>query len=213
MQAGGAIEVAIGERIEDVEAGDPGADRDHEQAGRPAEVAAHRDPGAGRPGGDRQAQEQMAERRESLGERVAVEKKQRDRRQRQTERPQRRGGAHEHGGRDQGHRPGGAHRDRAGGNLALGGPRVLGVDVAVDDPVEPHRRRAGAGHGDHDAGEARDREAVAAGGDGGGGHRERQREQRVLELDHPPEISRPPSSVPARVSSGGAAVSCVGHPA
>jgi 8-oxo-dGTP pyrophosphatase MutT (NUDIX family) len=34
--------------------------------------------------------------------------------------------------------------------------------VAVDDPVEPHRRRARAGHGHHDARQPRHREAVPA---------------------------------------------------
>ena len=44
------------------------------------------------------------------------------------------------------------------GSSRLGGARVLGVDVAIDDAVEPHRGGARARHGDDDAGDARDRQ-------------------------------------------------------
>jgi hypothetical protein len=146
-------------------------------------TAAYGDPGSERRAGERQAEHQVGEGGEPLGVRIAEQDRERDRRERERQRVELPGGEHEQSAacEDEDGHEAGAHV--SGGQRAAGGAGIVGVDAAIDEPVEAHRGAPRADHGDDDpaddppAGPSARRQHHAEEGKG-------QSEQRVLDLDH-----------------------------
>src|SRR5690606_7686995 len=98
-------------------------------------------------------------------------------------------------------------RDGAARELAIPRAWIGGVELAIHEAVEPHRRRASAREREDDEQQPQRRQpllAVFAGeamGEGGCGQGEGQPEDRVREPDHPPE----------RPHVGPCACRCVAH--
>ena len=90
------IEVEVLAGIEHVEPADPGADRERQQPGLPAAAAARGEPSADRRDGHGQAEEQLRVAGEAFRQRIPEHDRQRDRRQRETERRQLPRGKDEH---------------------------------------------------------------------------------------------------------------------
>ncbi len=125
----------------------------------------------------------MRERREPLCVRVSEDRDERYRREREREPVQHAGRDEEQDDRTERERADKTDADVACRERAHGGPRVLGVDVAVDEPVERHRGASGADHGDGDP-EQRAKRRDAARRRHRAEQRERQGKERVLDLDH-----------------------------
>ena len=110
---------------------------------------------------------------------------------------------------------GAAERDGAARQLAVGRARVGGVEAAVGDAVEAHRRGARGGDGDDDERQAREREGhgAVAPGERGGAEREGQREDGVRQRDEArvaAEAARN-GGAHAILSTGASAPSCAIH--
>ena len=82
------IEVEILTGIQDVEAADPGANRQRQQPGLPPAAPSGSQPSADRRNGHGQAEKELRLGRESLRERIPEHDRERHRRQRETERAQ-----------------------------------------------------------------------------------------------------------------------------
>ena len=146
-QTVGPVELEVLTGVQHVEAAHPRADGQRQHPRLPAAAAARGEPPADRRHRHRQAQKHLGPRGEALGERIPEDERQRDRRERETERAQPPRRVHETGRRDDDKRRRFAARHRAAGQLAVRRSRVQRVDPRVHQPVEPHRRAARRHHG------------------------------------------------------------------
>ncbi len=183
VEAARAVEVEVLEGVEDVEAGHPEQHGAGEHEGRRLDLAAHRDPGAERRAGERQAEDQVRPGGEALGVGVAEQDRQGQGRELERQRVEPPGGEHQQQaarGYEEGDE---GHAHLAGGEGAVGGARIDGVEPSVGQPVEAHRGAPRPHHRDHDPAHRRPlrpalrRQHHPQEGEGQG-------EERVLELDH-----------------------------
>jgi hypothetical protein len=190
------VELFVLERIEDVESGNPTKDRtgqDEESDPRVAPSTGHGEVGTDR--GDRQGEskDQMGPASEPLRVRIEEDPPQREGREDQAERVQHRRTEDE---QDTGDRDGDARltrRQLTSRDLPVHGPRVLGIDHPIDDPVEPHRGEPGGRERHQDQQHVGEPDRVAVRGEGGAHQRERQREDGVRELDQVAVVHQPPA--------------------
>lgn len=147
MKAVNAVELLVLQGVEDVETRHPKGHGEKEPHGRTVERRRGRHPSAQGSESVRCPEDEMAPGSEALRERIEKEDPRRERKEEE-------GGGVEHGRcqdeDDKGDdrvRPRLPDADEAAGERTPARPRVGGVDVAVDDPVERHRQRARRDHG------------------------------------------------------------------
>ena len=146
------VEVGVLASVDQIEARDPGQDREGHQQDRqevPGEIATHGDPGAERGEPQREPEDEVRCPGHALHEAVAEEHGQHGEREppgqrRQGERPR-----HEDRGRERGEQGDRTRRQQPRGELTRCRSGIGGVDPAVDEAVEGHGRRAGR-NGAHD---------------------------------------------------------------
>ncbi len=181
-----AIELMILRRVDDVEARDPEQHREREHQRRQREVPAHGQPRADWGHREREPEEEMAERREALGERVEEDDQQRDGRQAKAERIDPPRHADERcRARDQ-QRDRSATRDQG---MPRRRARIALIDAPVGHSIESHPRRPRADHRQHDEPAASPpRQPIRR--DQHRPERKGQREDRVRKADEPQEADR-----------------------
>ena len=151
LQTLAPIEGLIRKRVEDVEPGDPGRDREGDCDQKPpgiAPPAGHREPSPHWRDRQAQSEPQVRPPGKPLGEAVRHDPGERERTEHEADRIEQRRGGHEEPGRDAYRDPCLAERERSTRQLAIPGARVARVVGSVGDPVEPHRHPASAGERD-----------------------------------------------------------------
>ena len=206
LNALGAVDREIHQRVHDVEAGDPDGDGGEEQQCRPTDATGDADVGAQRRESVDRAEHEMRDPRDAFAKRIEQHAQAGDRKQFYAERiehpcrPQQDGEACDD---RREHRKG---RERAAGERAPGGARIARVDVAVEVAIGGHRRGACAQHRQRDPAKHGPR-WKAAGGDQRADVRERQREERMLDANLPQEERGfhrgSPSECSSRASAAG----------
>src|SRR5205814_5208268 len=180
------IEGAVLERVENVEPADPERHRQRAHGEQPPRLAPPpRDREIPRGHGDpvRQTEPEMRPVREPLGVAVGRDEHERGRREREAQRIQRPGRPEKQRRRERDGAPGLAQRETPRGQLARAGARVLRVELAVGDAVEPERHEPRAGEGEHHQSQRPPRDRRLARRDEQAQQRERQREHCMRELD------------------------------
>ena len=181
------VELDVLAGVEEVEPRDPHGDGEPEEPRRRLHRPAHRDPGAGRRRAVGEPEDPVGEPREALRVGVAHQEDERDRRQREAERPELPRGHEED--RRRARRGDGevAGREEPAREVPPGRPRVPRVEMAVDQPVRRHRRRPRRDHRHRDP-----EDGVPPGPPARRQHHaevgERQREHGVLHLDRVEEV-------------------------
>ena len=146
VQAFPPVDVDVEERVEEVEAGDPGRDGAPELPGLERQLPRDRDPRAHRREPVDGAQPEMAEPRHALEVRVDDEARNRDRPEPAHDLVQLEDRNEKHDERREAEQPDLRARQQARRQLARRGARVARVELRVDEPVEAHRERSRADH-------------------------------------------------------------------
>ena len=180
----GPIELHVLHRVEDVEAGDPGAHAQAEQDRRGRRLSGQGDGHAD--GTERlgHAQPEVAAPGEALRVGVAEQDGQHREREPAGERGEQRRHGHEGDARADEQRPGRRRGDRSGDQLPGGRARVLGVEGAVGDAVHGHGGGARRHHGHRHQQQADRLEPGLPRHQHHRGDRERQGEEGMGELHH-----------------------------